>query len=224
MLVRDVKRAAFSVRYPSTLRHPMHRELAAATDVSRAELLMWSPTGSVKTLFWCDGPVAATRRLFTTTESVTDLSVVPDADGTYALVRQDDYEFPTRLMEVVAESSVVFVPPVTFLESGRIELAAVGESDHLSVLHDRLRDYGDVTITRVHAYRRARSASTTTDRQRAALAAAVDVGYYDVPRTGSVDDVATELGCASSTAHELLRRAEAAVLKAHVGAATTPSP
>ncbi|WP_217493327.1 helix-turn-helix domain-containing protein [Haladaptatus sp. W1] len=42
--------------------------------------------------------------------------------------------------------------------------------------------------------------------------AALDAGYYDVPRTGSVDDVAAALDCAHSTAGELIRKAESAVI------------
>jgi len=41
---------------------------------------------------------------------------------------------------------------------------------------------------------------------------AVDVGYYDVPRTGDTEAVAAALDCEPSTAGELLRKAEAAVV------------
>jgi hypothetical protein len=47
------------------------------------------------------------------------------------------------------------------------------------------------------------------DRQREAITAASEVGYYDVPRTGSVAEVADRLGCAKSTASNHLRKAEA---------------
>jgi predicted DNA binding protein len=52
-----------------------------------------------------------------------------------------------------------------------------------------------------------------TDRQREAVRAAVEAGYYAVPREASLADVAEAIGCAESTASEHLRRAEAAVMR-----------
>ena len=62
------------------------------------------------------------------------------------------------------------------------------------------------------------SAHTLPLRQRRLLGLFLlkDVGYYAVPRTGDVDDVATELDCAHSTAGELLRKAEAALVTGFV--------
>nr|WP_272904722.1 helix-turn-helix domain-containing protein [Halobacterium sp. TGN-42-S1] len=51
-----------------------------------------------------------------------------------------------------------------------------------------------------------------TDRQRDVVAVAVDLGYYEVPRTATLDDVAAEVGVASSTVSDHLRKAESAVM------------
>jgi len=59
----------------------------------------------------------------------------------------------------------------------------------------------------VHDFQRGDTPASLTDRQRAALDTALDLGYYDVPRAASVADVAVELDCATSTAGELLRKA-----------------
>jgi len=45
--------------------------------------------------------------------------------------------------------------------------------------------------------------------------AAVSAGYYEVPREGSIEGVAAALDCSTSTAGELVRKAGAAVLRAH---------
>lgn len=47
-----------------------------------------------------------------------------------------------------------------------------------------------------------------TDRQREVLLHARAVGYYDVPRTASLTEVATSLGVAKATASGILHRAE----------------
>lgn len=60
-------------------------------------------------------------------------------------------------------------------------------------------------------------AATLTTRQREAVAAAVDAGYYGATREGSVAAVAETLGCSTGTAAEHLRKAEARVMRAVVG-------
>ncbi|NNC24743.1 bacterio-opsin activator, partial [Salinisphaera sp. USBA-960] len=69
---------------------------------------------------------------------------------------------------------------------------------------------------RVRPFDRRRSSSQLTDRQRAALETAVATGYYEIPREGSVADVADALDCSTSTAGELLRKSEATVLREFV--------
>ncbi|QIO24562.1 helix-turn-helix domain-containing protein [Haloarcula sp. JP-L23] len=206
-----MKRTRFRVRYPPDLTHPMHDRLMTDTDISRAELLMWGPTAEVTTLCWYDGTETEVQTVLDAVDAVTTTLVV-DGDGTYAFVEQREFEFPDPVMTVVADAGVVFLPPVVFEASGAVEFEAVGDSGALSAFYDDLRALGDVTIEWVREFHRMRSNARLTTRQRTALETALSVGYYEVPRTGTVQDVAEELGCAHSTAGELLRRAEAAVV------------
>ena len=47
-----------------------------------------------------------------------------------------------------------------------------------------------------------------TDRQREALVTAYEMGYFEIPRTTSLGDVAAELGISASSLSERLRRAQ----------------
>jgi predicted DNA binding protein len=210
-----MKRVSFSATYPDGNAHPLHRRLGGTTGVSRADLLMWGPMGTVTTLLWCDGGADAVADLLSAVESVTATAFVERDDGTYAFVHQTAYEFADRVLELVADSRVVFLPPVTFRDTGAVEFEAVGRSDALSAFYADLTEVAESTIDRVREFDRRSSPSPAalTDRQRAALEAAVAVGYYDVPRSGSVADVADELACAASTAGELLRKAEATLVR-----------
>jgi len=208
-----MKRIQLSATYPDQLIHPLHRSITNGTAITRAELLMWSPTVDATTLLWCDGSREATETVIEDIDSLLVSNLVEDADGTYAFLRQDDYEFATSLLDVVANARVIFLPPVVFTQTGNVTFEAVGESEELSTLYEELSQLGDVTIEQVRAFERRHSPSRLTDRQRAALDAAASVGYYDVPRTGTIADVAAKLDCASSTAGELVRKAEAAVIR-----------
>lgn len=212
-----MKHVHFSVVYPDRFVHPLHRQLTGDAAVSRAELLTWSPTADATTLFWCDGDRAATERVVTGLDSLRSASFVSGTDGTYAFLAQDDYEFPARLLGIIEGATVVFRPPVVFLESGAVRFQAVGDPDALGAFHDALAEIADLTIERVQEFRRGETPARLTDRQAEALEAAVSVGYYEVPRRGTVEDVADALDCSTSTAGELVRKAEAAVIRSHAG-------
>ena len=55
-----------------------------------------------------------------------------------------------------------------------------------------------------------------TDRQREVLLAARELGYYDVPRTATLTEVAGALGIAKATASDTLHRAESHLVDAFV--------
>jgi len=57
-----------------------------------------------------------------------------------------------------------------------------------------------------------------TDRQRAVIQTAFDMGYYEVPREVSTEDVAAEFDLDSSTVAEHLQRAERNLLAVHLSA------
>lgn len=211
-----MKQVTFSASYPPELAHPMHRALMERETLSRAELLMWGPTETVTTLFWYDGPTTAVRELLSAVDSIETSTLIESTDGTYGFIYQSEYELAEAVLELVAEAKVIFRPPVTFFDSGRVRFEAVGESTELSALYAGLSRLLETSIERVEPFRRQGSAGRLTDRQQAALAAAVDVGYYAVPRTGDTEAVAAELGCEPSTAGELIRKAEASVITDYV--------
>ncbi|SFS45554.1 helix-turn-helix domain-containing protein [Halostagnicola kamekurae] len=210
-----MKRIQFSATYPKRFIHPLHQQIMERTSISRAELLMWSPTEDATTLFWCDGDREATEKAIAHIDSLLVSNFVVDNDGTYAFLRQSDYEFASALLDTIEGSNVIFLPPVVFLETGEVQFEAVGETAALSTFYEKLSELGELTIEQVHDFERKNSPSHLTDRQEAALEAAVSVGYYEVPREGTVADIAGVLNCSTSTAGELVRKAEAAVIQSH---------
>lgn len=64
----------------------------------------------------------------------------------------------------------------------------------------------------------ATGADGLTDPQREALLAADELGYFDIPRRASLDDVAAELGITASSCSERLRRAQTHLVETAVDA------
>lgn len=213
-----MKRVQFVATYPERLVHPLHRRVIESGPVTRAELLTWSPTADATTLFWCDADADATESVVRAVDALVDSELVEDGDGTYAFLRQDGYEFAPAVLDAIAAAHVVFLPPVVFLDAGDVRFEAVGGATALGAFHEALADLADVTIERVHEFERSASPSQLTDRQQAALEAAVEAGYYEIPRDGTVADIAAALDCSTSTAGELVRKAEAAVIREFVAA------
>ncbi|WP_436928455.1 helix-turn-helix domain-containing protein [Halosimplex halobium] len=56
-----------------------------------------------------------------------------------------------------------------------------------------------------------------TDAQREAIRTAYRLGYFEIPRTATLDDVAAELGISASSCSERLRRAQTHLVETHVG-------
>lgn len=146
-------------------------------------------------------------------DGVYDHHLVPAGDErSFVLIEQESLPGAVALQDFAEEMGLVVVPPWEFHHDGIRFLVAGTEQDMQRAfeaappgLHVELERFGEFTgVTRVD--------SALTERQREAVSVAVDLGYYEVPRTAGVRDVAARLGCAASTASDLLRRAEAAVV------------
>ena len=65
---------------------------------------------------------------------------------------------------------------------------------------------------------RPRTATVLTPVQRDTLETALDMGYFDVPRQATIDDVADRLGVSSQAISERLRRAHRHLVEHHLSA------
>lgn len=211
-----MKRARIRVAYTEENAHPIHREIIQQNAVEHAKLLLWGPVSSMVTFTWFNGPREAVTGILNSIDAISTFHLVDDTEGTYAFIDQTRYEFAPALLDLLSRSSVVFVPPVEFFGSGVVRFETVGESDLLSEFYSRLKRTVGAEIESVHDYKHRPAVTTLTSRQRTALDTAIDVGYYEVPRSGSIDEIASRLDCAKSTAGELLRKAESEVIHTFV--------
>ncbi|MFB6072382.1 MAG: helix-turn-helix domain-containing protein [Halobacterium sp.] len=115
----------------------------------------------------------------------------------------------------LTRAGLVVGTPVVYRE-GSVRARIVGASRALQRAVDAFPDGVAVDVEAVGEFRRHREQPTAalTDRQREALLAASDLGYYEVPREATNEDVADRLGCAPNTASEHLQKAEAKLVAA----------
>jgi hypothetical protein len=193
--------------------HPMHRFVCESPHVRRETLLEGRQVGDGRTmLFFVNGDQRPYKRQLAAREDVLEFDVTPeDDDSFYAWVRVANREAELPVLDAFDRDTLVVVPPVEFREDRTAHFSVVGSAADLRGVVDDLSDGVTATVRRVGDPAAAVD-DGLTDRQREAMAAAWDVGYYDVPRSGGIEAVAAELDCATSTASDLLRRGEASLV------------
>lgn len=197
-------------------RHPMH-QYVVETDGFRASKLVASTVleGRHTALFHVDGwPPEPYEDSLAAVDTVIEYAIARQSDETFAVyVREDLRDRDRELTEALGRQGLVTLLPVTYDADGTVTLTLVGPSETIQTALDEAPD-ATLTIREIGSYhaRRIGGRSDLTDRQAEAVAAAVDLGYYDDPRDSSVADVGDAIGCAPGTAAEHLRRAERTVM------------
>lgn len=201
--------------FPRRTRHPMHNFLVDHPGMRRQELWSWSFVGDLPTvLFRAVGDVEAYRERIADVDSVQSFDLTPVTDSTfYSFVHAEPSEREWEWMLAFNRASIVVMPPVVYTDEGEALFEVLGDPEDLRGMLAEFPDRIDTTVERVGEYDRFRTpAAPLTDRQRDVVETAVELGYYDVPREATLEDVAAELDVAASTVSDHLRKAEAEVM------------
>ncbi|TYT63693.1 helix-turn-helix domain-containing protein [Natrialba swarupiae] len=211
--------ADLTLRLPPSMRMPVP-ELAVESVLHREELLSWhvdSESETVRFLSLFVGDLEGIQEVVTDLEFVHryDISRVDD-DTFYGYVEMDLRESDAMLLGAFDVSGLVVVPPVVYTGRETVHATVLGEPDALSSVLEAFPDDVRVEVERVSDHQRKAEtlAGRLTARQFEAMETARAAGYYDVPRSGSLADVAAALECSESAASTLLRTAEAELVDA----------
>ncbi|MFC7249604.1 helix-turn-helix domain-containing protein [Halomicroarcula sp. GCM10025324] len=213
-----MKYVSLSLTMDADHRHPMHQFVVEHDGYEASYLVRGNEVGAdVQTLlFHVDGyPPDPYRAALERAESVVEYAISTCPDETFFLyVRDRPSETDRDLVDSLLQVGLVLVSPVAYRADGTVELTLVGPGGTVQRALDALPDEVTADVREVGAYasRRLDTAATLTDRQFAAVSAAVECGYYDDPRQGTTEAVAARLDCTPSTAAEHLRKAEARVM------------
>ena len=197
--------------------HPMHEFVADREGYGSYHLLQWNPAvGETNTMIFSVGgdpePYAAALE---TVETALEFEIVPGEGATfYVYVRERLDAEARQLTDAFTHGNLVVMPPIEYRSDRTIDLTVVGSADALQTAIDEAPPGVDAEIRSIGSYDAGRmeAASALSERQAAAATTAVDCGYYETPREGSVADVADRLNCAPGTAAEHLRKAEATLV------------
>lgn len=143
-----------------------------------------------------------------TSDQVTDIDVLDDGDG-YALVQ---FETTVPLLLLVARDAGVPLELPFEVADGTAVWELTTSADRLSELSTQL-DAFDIPYSIDRLRYQVTEEPLLTDTQRTLVETALELGYYDVPRTCSLDDIADERDRSSSTVSETLHRAESKIVR-----------
>lgn len=117
---------------------------------------------------------------------------------------------PVLLVPLQASGAMLDLP--FEVQDGEVSWQVTTTRERLSTLGDQLETLG-IEFEVESVARQVEPDRLLTDRQETLVHTAVDAGYYEVPRTCTLTDVADAAGIAKSTASETLHRAEEAIVK-----------
>lgn len=218
-----MKYLQLTLRFPSEAMHPLHRFIDESDAIDRDVLVHGQTVGQQDTfLFYVEGQRKPYADALRAAEQITDFEITDvDAAGFYCFLTQTRNTMDDALFGTFYRTGVIVTPPIEFLPGGIAKVTAVGQPDALQATLDDIPKPIETTVDRIGEYNwdQALFDPALTDRQQQVVEAAVDTGYYSVPRESGLEAVAESLDCSTSTAGEHLRKAESRLAQEYIGLA-----
>lgn len=197
--------------------HPMYDVMANAPYVDRATAMHWNLAGDeLGIMHYVEGDREPFVSAMEAIPEVLGYELTPAGpDAFYVYIRDATTEPVRNLFETITRTPIVVIPPVEYASDRTVSYSAFGPSDAIQTAIEEIPDPISVTIDEIGGLEAAPGVleSLLSDRQREAIDAAVDLGYYEIPREADHRAVAAAIDCAPSTAAEHLRKAEAKLIE-----------
>ena len=207
-----MKYLQLAIQEPAESRNPMHTFLMENEEVHLAQLWNWNETAGVDLiLFRVVGNLAVYTSALEEVDFIADYETARiDSESFYVCIEHETRVEDTALRAPL-QRPVLAIPPIEFAPSGEINIDLVGSAPEMQAAIDEFPSTFEIRIDQIGTYEQGVDAfsSLLTERQKEAVSIAVKVGYYDVPRSATIETVAQQLGCASSTASKHLQKAQA---------------
>jgi DNA-binding CsgD family transcriptional regulator len=156
------------------------------------------------------------REIFDASEDVLNYEVSDTEDGIQAYIHFRPNETTAELLKLTREYEFVLDTPIRWDpdDSGAIRVGLIGDDDTVQEAIEDVPDNVRLELEQLSEYspESQELSAMLTDRQREILDTAVEVGYYEVPRRATHEDIAEALDLSTTTVGEHLRKIEARML------------
>lgn len=195
---------------------PVSEEIEADPALSREAILHINRLndGTVVLLTQVRGDAERLDELLEEHEAVISHNVSTLRDGLQAYVHAEPNSAAAALLNVTQEHEFVVDTPIEFGPEGEFHVAVIGEEETVRRAIEDIPDEIRVELEQLSDYdpELQELSALLTDRQREILNTAADLGYYEVPRRATHQDIADELELSTTTVGEHLRKIEARML------------
>ncbi|EMA54013.1 helix-turn-helix domain-containing protein [Halococcus thailandensis] len=200
--------------------HPSDRRLAEESDVTRTALhdINRLDDGTAVTLYRLDGTVERIETILDDCADVLAHNVSATGDSVHAYVHFETNDVVAGLLAVPHAHGIILDTPIEFTPRGGLRITVVGEETTIRETIGTVPDGIGLKLEETGEYEPSaqRLFARLTTRQQETLKAAIEAGYYEVPRRATHADIAERLDRTGGTVGEHLRKIEAAVLTAIV--------
>jgi predicted DNA binding protein len=167
------------------------------------------------------GDMVRLEQLLGAEDSVHDFEVTRKTELAY--IEYNQSPSMTQLFAILAAYSLILVPPVEYTDDygeRGVRLTVVGTESAITRITADLPSEIDLYPERVGEYSPecGRLEGLLTDRQREVFETAVQLGYYEVPREATHEEIAAAVDRAPATVSEQLQRIEANLLPRYLEA------
>lgn len=142
-----------------------------------------------------------------------------DGDAFDLYLRFDPEPLGAALLDLLDRHGLVLDTPASFTADGGLVVTVAGPASAFRDALEAVPDGIDLSLATTGEYDPAEHdlASVLTDRQREVVSAAIEAGYYEVPREVTQAELAERFACSPTTVGDHLRKAESRVLSAVFG-------
>lgn len=165
------------------------------------------------------GDLDAARNVLETYENVLQYDMAETDDRGTVYARYRSIGSLRDLLDILYHRNILLDWPIehrTTVTGPEVRFEIIGTDEGIRRATADLPEQVTVSVERVGRYEPSpETDSVLTDEQAALLRLAIEMGYYDVPKRTTQEEIAEELGVTSGTAGDRLQRLERRVMRAH---------
>lgn len=195
------------------------QRIADSPHIDEARLLEWNPTteDALTALYAIDGDADPLVEDIRDSPVIVEYERTEVDDQSYLLVVGRPSQAPLfqRVINSITRMGLIVATPVVYRE-GRVHFRIVGESAVLQSMVDASPPGFSIDVNEIGTFPDETTAPSTilSERQRAAIVTALELGYYETPRAATHAEIADRLGCAPNTVTEHMQKAESKLVRA----------
>ncbi|QLD89406.1 helix-turn-helix domain-containing protein [Natronomonas salina] len=198
--------------------HPVDEILAEEPNLSRELLhnISLLDDGTAITLFQLSGDADRAREIAEESEEILDYQLSEGENHITIYSHFVPNQTIVDLLGLFREYELILDMPLEYTADGGLRAHIVGEEDVIREVIPQVPDGIGLNLEQISDYvpEEERLFAMLTDRQQETLQAALEVGYYEVPRQATHQDIADFLDRSDGTVGEHLRKIEAKVMAA----------